>query len=364
MHRNRWLIPTTILLVLAGVVHHVWANWGLVTVHSTAEPLAKVIRKIEKQGRVTIKTDLDLHTPVYLHVDKVVVTEALETLAAVTDARWRLAFFVAGDKATVSAGLAGITAGQKPEGWKVAFVPAPPIGDQADLPPDPRAAVWTVSAPAEPKVQAYLEAAARQVSAQFLFPESWNPDVKSAPRSGPVSKVVPKLASAARGQSAAVFFLQKGGGRFAGGPGGEEGGGRPDASRDTPRPAEGTARPDGPGGRNEGFNREAMEERMKAEIARLPPEQRPKAEAEMAERRAFFESLKDLTPEQRRAKFEEMMSDPSRQEKMEARMAAEDARRSPQQRIERSKRYVERKAQAKTGAATGAGAAPAGRPRP
>ena len=54
MHRNRWLIPTTILLVLVGVAHHIWANWGLVTVHSTTEPLSKVIRQIEKQGRVTI----------------------------------------------------------------------------------------------------------------------------------------------------------------------------------------------------------------------------------------------------------------------------------------------------------------------
>lgn len=365
MHRNRWLIPTTILLVLVGVAHHIWANWGLVTVHSTTEPLSKVIRQIEKQGRVTIKTDLDLNTPVHMNVDKVVVTEALETLAAVTDGRWRLAFFVAGDKATVSAGLAGITAGQKPEGWKIAFVPAPPIGDQPDLPPDPRAAVWTVSAPAEPKVQAYLDAAARQVSAQFLFPESWNPEVKSTPKSGPISKVLPKLVSAVDGQSAAVFLLQKGGGRFAGGPGGEDGGGRPDARADAPRPTDGTARPDGPGGRNGGFNREAMEERMKAEIAKLPADQRPKAEAEMEERRAFFDSLKDLTPEQRRAKFEEMMSDPSRQEKMEARMAAEDARRSPQQRLERSKKYVERKAQTKSGASTGgSGAAPTGSPRP
>lgn len=364
MNRNRWLIPTTVLLVLGAVVHHVWANWGLVTIHSANEPLAKVIRQIEKQGRVTIKTDLDLNTPIRMNVDKVVVTEALETLAAVADARWRLAFFVAGDKAAIGSALATITAGQRPEGWKTAFLPAPPLGDQPDLTPDPRISVWTVSAPTEPKVQAYLESAARQVSAMFLFPESWNPNVKSAPKSGAIIKVVPKLANAAGGQSEAVFLLQKDERRGAGGPGGDESGGRRGAGAETPPPADGTTRPDGPGGRNGGFNREAMEERMKAEIAKLPAEQRPKAEAELAERRAFFESLKDLTPEQRRAKFEETMSDPSRQEKMEARMAAADARRSPEQRLARSHSYVERKAQAASGATTGGSGAQGGKPRP
>ncbi len=344
MNRNRWLIPLTVLLVVVGVVHHIWANWGLVTVHSTKDPLSKVIREIEKQGHVTIKTDLDLNTPIHMNVDKVVVSEALETLATVTDGRWRLAFFVAGDKAAIGTAVASITGGKRPEGWKAAFFPAPPIGDQPDLPPDPRRSVWTVSAPAEPKVQAYLASAANQVTAMFFYPEDWNPDVKSAPKTGPITKVLPKLASAARGQSQEVFLLQKGGGRFAGGP--PEEGARPDG----PPPDDGERRNNGPR-----FTPLAMEERMKAQIAQLPAAQRPKAEAELAERKAFFESMKDLTPEQRRAKFEEMMSDPARQEKMEARMAAQDARRSPEQRMERSHKYVDRKAQIQSGAGAGSG---------
>ena len=87
----------TALLVVGAVFYHLWANWGLVTVHSAKDPLSQVIRAIEKQGHVTVKTDLDPATPVHLNVDKVVVSEALETLAAATDARWRLTFIVAGD---------------------------------------------------------------------------------------------------------------------------------------------------------------------------------------------------------------------------------------------------------------------------
>ena len=352
MNRNHWLIPATVLLVLTGVVYHLWANWGLVTIHAQKEPLSAIIRAIEKQGHITLKTDLDPATPVHMNVDKVVVAEALETLAAATDARWRLAFIVAGDKGAISTVVASLTAGQRPAGWKTAFVPAPPIGDEPLIPPDPRRAIWTVAAPAEPKVQAYLEAAARQVSAMFLFPESWNPAVTSAPSSGPISKVLPRLASAAHGQSEAMFLLQKNGG---GRPPGDDGGGRPDFAGGAPDGGGGgAARSAGPGG-GRGFDPAAMEERMKAEIAKLPAAQRTAAEAELAERKAFFESLKDLTPEERRAKFEQMMSDPSRQEKMEARMAAQDARRSPEQRLERAHGYVERKAQLKSG-----GGAPAG----
>ena len=339
MNRNRWLLSFTALVVVAGVLHHVWSNWGLVTIHSEKEPLLKVIRAIEKQGRITIKTDLDLSTPVRMNVDKVVVSEALETLATVTDARWRLAFFVAGDKASISNAVASVTAtGKRPEGWKTAFFPVPPIAELSEIPPDPRRAVWTVATPAEPKVQAYLKAAAGQVSAMFFFPESWNPDVTSAPKSGPITQVLPKLASAARGESQTMFLLQKGGGRFAAGPAGEDGE-RPD--RETT------------GGRR-GFDAAAMEERMKAQLAQLPADRRATAEAELAERKALFASLKDLTPEERRAKMEEVMSDPSRQEKMDAVMAAQDARRTPEQRLERSHKYVDRKDQLKNGtAATG-----------
>ena len=47
MNRNRWLIPVTVICVTVGVVYHLWANWGLVTIHAQKEPLSKIIRAMD-----------------------------------------------------------------------------------------------------------------------------------------------------------------------------------------------------------------------------------------------------------------------------------------------------------------------------
>ena len=99
-----------------------------------------------------------------------------------------------------------------------------------------------------------------------------------------------------------------------------------------------------------------MDERIKAQLAQLSAADRAKAEAEIAERRAFFESLKNLTDEERRAKMQDMASDPARQAQQDARQAAQDARRSPEQRIQRAHNYVQRKQTAQ--AANGTTGAP------
>ena len=356
MNRDRWLVLGTVGIVLIGIVHHWWANWGLVTIHATKEPLGKVLRSIEKQGHVTIRTDADLTMMVRMNVDKVLVTEALETIAVLTDSRWRLTFLVAADLPSMETALASLTGGQKPAGWRMEYIRTPPMGEMSDVVADPRGAVWTVTPPAELTMQGYLAAAARQVPAMFIYPKQWDPKVTVAPKSGPIGKVVANLAKEVRGKSMMIFLLQKTVDRFAagggtGGGGAEGGGGRPDLGGD----ASGGGRGGGGGGGGGGFDRAGAEERMRAEIARLPVEQRAKAEEEMAERKRIFEGFKDLTPEQRRAKMDERISDPGQMEKMEARMAGEDARRSPEQRIGRAHKYVERKAQALSGVAPSGG---------
>ena len=358
MNRDRWLVLGTVGIVLLGIVHHWWANWGLVTIHATKEPLGKVLRSIEKQGHVTIRTDADLTLMVRMNVDKVVVTEALETIAALTDSRWRLTFLVAADQPSMETALASLIGGQKPVGWRMEYIRTPPMGEMPDLVADPRGAVWTVTPPAELTVQGYLASAARQVPAMFIYPKQWDPKVTVAPKSGPVGKVVANLAKEVRGKSMAIFLLQKTVDRFAAGGGagggGEEGGGRSESGADASGGGRGSGSGGGGGGGG-GFDRAGAEERMRAEIARLPVEQRAKAEGEMAERKRIFEGFKDLTPEQRKAKMDELMSDSGRMEKMEARMAGEDARRSPEQRIGRAHKYVERKAQALSGVAPSGG---------
>lgn len=344
MNRNRWLLVAIALLLLGNFVWHYWMHRGLITIHSKTDPLSKVIHQIEKQGHVTVKTNMDGTTPIAMWVTDVTVADALETLSVVTESSWRLAYFVAPDKSSISGAIGSIVSNQKPEGWKSVYYPIRGglIDTDQDVPVDPRKDPWNVKPAKEPNAQAYLEQAARSVSANFLFPENWNPPVKSAPKSGPIDDSLPRLASAAKGKYEEVFLLRKRGeGKGRDRQGGEDGPRFASNDDEGGRPAFG-----GGGGPRGGGNREAMEERLQAELAKMSPEQRKEAE----DRRAFFASLRDLPPEQRQAKMEELMNNPAIQDKMDNAQAAREARNSPAQRASRANNYLSRKATATGGA--------------
>jgi hypothetical protein len=341
MKRHHWLLLSVFFLLAGNAIWYFWVNWGLITVHSKNMPLEQVIRSIEKQGHVTIKTNLDLTKPVYMYVDKVVLAEALETLSTATDSRWRLAYFVGPDRGAIGGAVANFTAGQKAEGWQSAYVPMLPLGEERAVQPDPRSDPWETKSAKEPTLQSYLQQAARNVAASFIYPENWNPSVNSPPKAGPISKALPRLADAAGGKYQEIFLLE-GSSRGDG-----DGEGRDD-DRGPRLAAFGGGRDRGGSfGRPKGFDRDAMEERMEAELKKLPPAERAAIQQEQEERKKFFEGMRDLPPEQREAKMQEFMSDPRNQERMENAQNARDARRSPQQRVDRAKKYLDRKSQAK-----------------
>lgn len=91
-------------------------------------------------------------------------------------------------------------------------------------------------------------------------------------------------------------------------------------------------------------------ERAEAMIAQLPPAEQPAAKADFDSMHKIWEEVKDLPDDQRHAKLEEFFNRPEIQDRMTEREAARDARRSPEQREQRMKRYVERKKQAKEAA--------------
>ncbi len=335
MKRNHWLPLVTLLLLVGYGGWSLWSHWGLITIHAESQPLAEIVRAIEKQGGVTVKTDLDPATLVRMHVEKVRLAEALETLSTLTDSRWRLAYIVGPDKGAIQTALGTFVAGQRVEGWKALSVSVPSLSEEVAVLPDPRADPWEVKPAAESKLQSYLQQAARTVSAMFIYPENWNPDVAAPPKGGAIAQAVPRLTKAARGQYEEVFLLQRSG------RGGPEGGGDDEGPR--------FASFDG--GRRSGFDRggfdrDAMVQRMQAEIAKLPADQRAAAQRELDERRKFFEGMRDLPPEQRAAKMEEFMNDPKVEERIEKAQSARDARRSPEQRAERGQKYRQRKQQA------------------
>ena len=344
MNRNRLilLMATIFLLLVGNFIYNVWLHWGLITIHSKKDPLSKIIRQIEKQGHVTLESNVDPNTPVNMWVTEVTLADAMETLSVVTEARWRLAYIVAGNRTAIKGAIASITSGQKPEGWKSVYYPLMMLRgeEEEEVPVDPRKDPWNVKPVTETTAQAYLEQAARSVSASFMFPEDWNPPVKSAPKSGPISKTLPKLASLARGSYEEVFLLQKRGQRTGRGERGERG------DDDGPR----FAFNDGDGGGRRGGGRDGMEDRIKAELEKMSAERRAALQKELDARKAFFDSLRDMTTDQKRAMWAQFMNNPDNQNRMDNMQANADARSTPDQRAARADGYLSNTAAATGGA--------------
>jgi hypothetical protein len=264
--------------------------------------------------------------------------EALDIVAVRTDASWRLAYLGAPDEKSIDAALTAFRAGSEAAGWSsygsggFAMV-EPQSGAALDL----RRVIWTPSEPGG--LPALLEEAAQKTGVLLAAPTDWKPSV-SAPPAGPIAKTALRLFRDAGGVSREVFLLRarpsrddgdwdsggRGGSWIGSGTGnGERGGGWMRALGDGKR----------------------TEERVEAQIALLPEEERPKARDDFKMMREFWQSVRDLPEEQRRAKAQEFFNRPEVAERMEDRRLARDAKRTPEQRIERSKRYWERKAEAR-----------------
>jgi hypothetical protein len=334
--RQQWILTGLLVLLTGIVIHYFWARWGLITVHSKDMPLSKVIRSIEKQGHVTIKTNIDPNKPVFMNVDYVTLNEAMETLSTVMDARWRLTYVLGPDKATVSAALTGFESGNRDEGWKHLYIPLGGFGgDNTVELADPRKDPWVVKPASEANLQAYLEQAARNVSASFWVQDAYNPAVKSAPRGGAITSSLSRLASASKSKYSEVILLQGSNRQADKGDRGER-----DRGDGGPRFAGNF------GGDRRGFGSSAMDERLQNEINKMTGDQRAAAEAERDRRKRLLEDMKDLTPEQRQARFQDLMNNPEMQDKMEAAQNQRNNRNSPDQRISRGNNYVSRMAAA------------------
>jgi len=350
MTRLHWLLVSIVSLTIANGAYQWWRHRGLVTIHCEDWSPAKVVHEIERQSGAVVRTNLPEDLKLRIQVDKVPLGEALETLTTVAEARWRLAYVFAPKLPDAHTAVASMVAGTRPEGWKQVHVPLFGFGDDdGGVVQDPRKDVWTVKAPEKADFQSYAQEAAQNVNAAFTFPEGWNPAVNHPPSSGPIADAAPALAKAAGGRVLEVFLVEKRNREFGRGGPPDRGPGRDEV--ETP----GGGRRDGEGRRDRQFSgedREKMraifEQRALAEIAKLPADKRAAAQAEFEERRKFYESLRDLTPEERRAKMEERMNDPGAQQRMDNRMDSQNARMSPDQRVQRAKGYVERKTAART----------------
>jgi hypothetical protein len=335
MLNNRAFLLAGVATLLAVVMVWKWvAGWGYVTLKVHDAPLAKVIKSIERQGGVKIRTNADPATPVTMLVEEVPAYEAIDTLAIAIDGGARLAYVAAPSDRQIRDVLAAFAGGNNPGGWTVfsGWGRGGPGGGEFET--DPRAITWKPSDSEDKSLQAILNQASQKTGALFAVPEDWNPVVGKLPGEGRTGKVTMSLVKSAKGSVEELFLVTVQPARPQ--TAGNEQGGRGEFTRTVFTPKRGGQR-----------NSEWMAERARAQIAALPPEQRADAQKQMDEMRAFWESVRNLPEEERRAKIEEMMNRPEVQERMEERMNARDAKSPPQKREDRMRRYLDRKNQMK-----------------
>ena len=338
-NRLRLFLVVLALLCLGNLGWRMFANRGRITVNASDRPLSEVVRSIEKQGGIRLRSNLPAETKVTLHLRKVPLLHALDVLAANTETSWNVSYFAAPDEQSIDRALATFAAAQELEGWKrFALPPMRGFGGFEEGSADPRAEEWKPKPATPPALHTYLEQASQSLNVQFWVPAEWNPSVSRTPREGRVGEVVAKLAKAAGGKSREIFVLR----------------GRPQRAlaelgglADFANAPERRERGSGERGAPSEEMRRVMEERIRAQIERLPKDKKAEALARFEEGRKFFEQMSALSPEERRARMEERMEQAMSNSDAMARMSAEGTKRaamkSADQRSDGYRAYLDRK---------------------
>jgi len=327
---KRLFILSGVALIILGILIARWiAGWGLVTIHVTDAPIGKVIASIARQGHVRVESSIDPSKLVSMDVDRVPVAEAVDTLAIRADAGWRLVYLAAKTKSDVNAALITLRGSGAVDDWVTYFYPGPPVSDTTVI--DPRYLELTIEGP-EQNLQKLLNQAAQKSGAMVAVPKDWSPETTHLPKANQVRKVIPSLVKSVHGATAEFFFLSERR-RHWENPAGEG-----------PFSADADSIP---------MNPDWIEQRQLAEVDKLPPEQQEAAKKDIQDRKAVFASMKGLTPEERRAKWQQTMNNPDMIDKIADRMLMRDVKQTPDQRITRAMNYLNRKAAAKAAAAGG-----------
>ena len=324
-HHRLLLLGGVAFLLFAILVARWIANWGLVTIHVKDAPLAKIISSIAKQGHVRIETSLDPSKSVSLDVDRVPVTEALDALAARTDASWCLAYLAAPTKPQLNGALISISGGgSKVDGWNTFYYPTPFGMDNPELGlVDPRYCALTIEGP-DRDFSKLMNEASQKSGVMMLFPKEWSPTISQLPKPNQVHKIIPALVRSAHGKCIELFYLTDR--RRRDRPPGEP---PPNTEKDAQEQAP--------------MNMDWLEQRTLAKIAHLPSEKQAEAKQELTEQKALFAEMRQLSPEDRRAKMRAMMNNPDLVDKMADQRLLRDAKLTADQRITRAVNYLNRK---------------------
>jgi len=352
---RRQLYLGGIALLLAVIMIARWvANWGLVTIHAKEQPLAKVIASIARQGGIRVESSLDPSKQVTMNVDKVTSVEALEILAAATESGWRLVYLAAPTKTALNNAIASLSGTGKIEGWNTSYYPGPG-GNEYGQVIDPRFLVIKMEGP-DPDLAKLLDETAQKSGVMTVLPKDWTPTAK-LPKSASVRKAVSSLIGSAHGKVAEFFFLNErrrhdwGGAGLGEGDGGSDGaiGARTSGTAGQQLGVTGESEHHAPSGERPVTNPACMEQRQLAQIKKLPSDKQAQALKDSTEKKAFFDSLKGLTPQERVAKIQDMMANSELGQKMQDSRLVRQSQQTAEQRISRAESYLNRKAAAKAG---------------
>lgn len=330
------------LLLAALLIARWFSRWGLVTIHVQDAPLGQVIASISRQGHVRVETSLDPGKRVGLDVELVTPATALDILSSRIGENWRVIYLAAPSRDAVENAVASLRSKRKLEDWVMRFYPMPSVaGGGATI--DPRGIVLKLEGP-DTRLPGLLDQASQKTGVMTLIPVDWTPEIAPLPKEGRTGRVIAGAVEGAHGKLAEVLFLSDEGGRWRGG----RDGNRPEGGGPPPPPREGGGDPFA--GLNAGrMKPEWREERVAAQIAQLPPAQREEAKRDVDQMRQFFQQLRDLPPEERRTKWEELMSNPDFVDRMENNRAARDQVKTAEQQIQRGVSYIERRQSALSG---------------
>jgi len=339
MTRPKLLFSCILLLSLTWLGIWISSGWGTITLDYENKPLSVVLRSFTKQSNLKVITDLEISKPISIHVHRVPVAKALDALQASAESRGRLAALFAPDVLSLKNLIASLPTPPENSGIVSIEYRTPWLfrGGMDGLPVegDPRNQLWKPFQQVSPQLISSLEQAAQTTEVRILLPQSWNPPLKKAPQSGPISSSFPSLAHNAGGQAELVYLL----------PALSEGDG-PGGPPTTGETARGNLRwRDTPS-----LPPEALLARFESRISALPSSEQADARQAAEESVRQYREWSSLTTEEERdKKRQEVMNDPARAEKAGEGFSRAMRKMSPEQRSQRYQRYVERRSSQKGG---------------
>ena len=304
------------------------AGWGLVTIHVTHVPLAKVMASISRQGHVRVESSLDPTQLVSMDVDKVSPAVAVDILALRTDSSWRLVYLAAPTKGEVSQGVITLSRSGKIDEWTTHYFPSPPLETESGFTLDPRRLELKIEGP-DHDLAKLLDEAAQKTGVMIATSPNWLPTTQKLPGVNQACKVIPSLVASAHGKIAEFYFIKR---------------------RQTERDPASHAPPEEREfrfGDSQAMNPGWREEKQLAQIKLLHASQQEAAKQKLAEQKAFFDELKGLPPEERRAKLHQFLSNPDNIQQIQDRMLLRQANQTAEQRINRAVNYLNNKASVK-----------------